>query len=147
MFFFASQRLKKALPGAVVKGLRSTKRAVINKEEKGGKVRYNILVEGTGLQQVLNIPGIVASKTTSNHVTEVEKCLGIEAARKTIMTEIAMTVGSYGIAVDARHIMMLGDCMTYRGAVLGINRYGISRMRSSALMLACLICSMSLSGL
>ncbi|CAE7662439.1 RPC1, partial [Symbiodinium pilosum] len=36
----------------------------------------------------------------------------------------------------ARHIQMLGDCMTYRGAVLGINRFGISRMRTSALMLA-----------
>merc|ERR1711862_682680 len=31
---------------------------------------------------------------------------------------------------------MLGDCMTYRGHVLGINRYGIMRMRTSALMLA-----------
>merc|ERR1711998_590281 len=31
---------------------------------------------------------------------------------------------------------MLGDCMTYRGQVLGINRFGISRMRASTLMLA-----------
>merc|ERR1719215_1934872 len=31
---------------------------------------------------------------------------------------------------------MLGDCMTYRGAVLGINRYGIARMRASTMMLA-----------
>lgn len=45
-------------------------------------------------------------------------------------------MGEHSISVDARHIQMLGDCMTYRGAVLGINRYGISRMRSSALMLA-----------
>merc|ERR1712007_180500 len=66
----------------------------------------------------------------------VEKTLGIEAARRTIMEEIAMTMGSHGISVDARHIQMLGDCMTYRGQVLGINRYGISRMRASTLMLA-----------
>merc|ERR1712217_665174 len=33
-----------------------------------------------------------------------------------------------------RHIQMLGDCMTYRGEVLGINRYGIARMSTSVLM-------------
>merc|ERR1719238_219258 len=52
------------------------------------------------------------------------------------MTEITNTMGGYGIAVDCRHVQMLADCMTYRGQVLGINRYGISRMRTSALMLA-----------
>merc|ERR1719313_2554038 len=52
------------------------------------------------------------------------------------MKEVSAIMGSYGIAVDARHIQMLGDCMTYRGQVLGINRYGISKMRASTLMLA-----------
>merc|ERR1712004_524236 len=52
------------------------------------------------------------------------------------MKEITATVAGYGIAVDSRHIQMLGDCMTYRGMVLGINRFGIARMRTSALMLA-----------
>lgn len=136
MVFFTIQALKIALPRAVVKGLASTKRAVLNKDDKGPKVRYNVLVEGYGLREVMAIPGIEASQTTSNHIMEVEKVLGIEAARKTIMKEISLTMGSHGIAVDARHIQMLGDCMTYRGAVLGINRYGISRMRTSALMLA-----------
>merc|ERR1712176_818425 len=84
----------------------------------------------------MGIPGIMSEKTSSNHVMEVEKVLGIEAARRTIMSEITTTMGSHGIAVDARHIQLLGDCMTYRGAVLGINRYGISRMRTSCLMLA-----------
>eukprot|EP00404_Azadinium_spinosum_P031336 CAMPEP_0180578204 /NCGR_PEP_ID=MMETSP1037_2-20121125/12342_1 /TAXON_ID=632150 /ORGANISM="Azadinium spinosum, Strain 3D9" /LENGTH=178 /DNA_ID=CAMNT_0022596001 /DNA_START=66 /DNA_END=599 /DNA_ORIENTATION=- len=101
-----------------------------------GKARYNILIEGHGLQEVMCTPGVDHTRTTSNHVIEVEKCLGIEAARRTIMQEITATMGAHGIAVDSRHIQMLGDCMTYRGAVLGINRYGISRMRTSALMLA-----------
>ena len=38
-------------------------------------------VEGTGLRDVMNKPGIVGSRTTSNHVMEVESVLGIEAAR------------------------------------------------------------------
>jgi len=103
-------------------------------DDKG--TRYSLLVEGYGLRDVMITPGIEAHKTKSNHVIEVEKVLGIEAARRTIMSEVAYTMGQHGIAIDARHIQMLGDCMTYRGQVLGINRYGISRMRASALMLA-----------
>merc|ERR1719473_2274981 len=67
---------------------------------------------------------------------EVNKVLGIEAARRTIMQEIKYTMARHGISIDNRHIQMLGDCMTYRGNVLGINRFGISKMRSSTLMLA-----------
>ena len=48
----------------------------------------------------------------------------------------ALNMGEHGLAIDTRHIKMLGDCMTYRGAVLGINRYGIARMRASTMMLA-----------
>merc|ERR1712176_1002548 len=84
----------------------------------------------------MGIPGIMSEKTSSNHVMEVEKVLGIEAARSTIMSEITTTMGGHGISVDARHIQLLGDCMTYRGAVLGIDRYGIQKMRTSTLMLA-----------
>jgi DNA-directed RNA polymerase III subunit RPC1 len=134
LLFFHLQTLKRNLPDAVVKGYKSTGRAVVNKDDKG--LKFNLLVEGYGLLDVMNTPGIDASRTKSNHVIEVEKCLGIEAARKTIMQEVKETMGGHGIAVDSRHIQMLGDCMTYRGQVLGINRYGISRMRASTLMLA-----------
>eukprot|EP00928_Gymnodinium_smaydae_P100690 TRINITY_DN993_c0_g2_i1.p1 TRINITY_DN993_c0_g2~~TRINITY_DN993_c0_g2_i1.p1 ORF type:complete len:1510 (+),score=350.71 TRINITY_DN993_c0_g2_i1:415-4944(+) len=136
LMYFSMQSLKRALPRAVVYGVNTTNRAVINKDDRGEKVKYNILLEGYGLLEVMATPGIEASKTSSNHVIEVEKVLGIEAARSTIMSQIAETMGGHGIAVDARHIQMLGDCMTYRGQVLGINRYGIARMRTSALMLA-----------
>lgn len=43
------------------------------------------------LMKVMATPGINSSKTSSNHVVEVEKVLGIEAARKTIMQEIKVT--------------------------------------------------------
>jgi len=136
MMYFSLQSLKGVLLKAVVKGHRTLRRAVINKDDSKGKTKYNILVEGYGLRDTLCVPGIDPSRTTSNHVMEVEKVLGIEAARRTIMKEISVTMGSHGIAVDARHIQMLGDCMTYRGIVLGINRMGIAQMRTSALMLA-----------
>ncbi|CAE7560996.1 RPC1, partial [Symbiodinium sp. CCMP2456] len=82
-------------------GIPSTKRSVLNKKEVGDKVSYTLLVEGYGLREVMGTPGINPNKTSSNHVVEVEKVLGIEAARRTIMQEIKVTLGAHGISVDA----------------------------------------------
>lgn len=136
MLFFELQELKLQLPDVSVHGIRTTVRTVINKNDKATPTKYHLLVEGYGLRDVMSTPGILGPRTKTNHVAEVEQVLGIEAARRTIMSEISETMAGHGIAVDARHIQMLGDCMTYRGVVLGINRYGISKMRSSALYLA-----------
>ena len=87
-------------------------------------------MEGYGLQKVmitegytipsLEIPGVSAStgivgeNTTSNHVIEVAQVLGIEAARQTIINEIQYTMKSHGMSIDPRHVMLLGDVMTYK---------------------------------
>ena len=42
--------------------------------------------------------------------------LGIEAARRKIIDEIQTTMSSHGMTIDARHTMLLADCMTYKGA-------------------------------
>merc|ERR1711916_190552 len=65
-----------------------------------------------------------------------EECLGIEAARKSIMNEIRHTMESHGLHIDFRHVTLLADLMCYRGEVLGITRFGISKMKESVLMLA-----------
>lgn len=45
---------------------------------------------------------------------EVEKVLGIEAARKTIIDQIHYTMDSHGLGVDPRHLMLLGDVMCFK---------------------------------
>ena len=47
----------------------------------GGGERYKLLVEGMNLQRVMATMGVRGTATTSNHTTEAEKALGIEAAR------------------------------------------------------------------
>lgn len=92
--------------------------------------------------------------TTSNHVIEVAQVLGIEAARLTIINEIQYTMKSHGMSIDPRHVMLLGDVMSYKvrslchheqqflitvtnqGEVLGITRFGVAKMKDSVLMLA-----------
>ncbi|KAI9024018.1 hypothetical protein DFJ74DRAFT_705759 [Hyaloraphidium curvatum] len=124
--------LKRVLPKVIVKGIPSVNRAVINEEDG----RLKLLVEGYGLREVMNMEGVEGERTTSNHILEVNKVLGIEAARATIINEIQYTMGKHGMTIDPRHVMLLGDLMTYRGEVLGITRFGIAKMKDSVLMLA-----------
>jgi DNA-directed RNA polymerase III subunit RPC1 len=95
----------------IVMGIPTVERAVINKNKDNS---YNLLVEGTGLQAVMGTLGVRGHDTTTNHVAEVERCLGIEAARRKIMEEIKYTMGSHGMSIDDRHTMLLADCMTYK---------------------------------
>jgi DNA-directed RNA polymerase III subunit RPC1 len=132
--WFDLHLLKTALPGVILSGLPQTKRAVINKHDKTGE--YSILVEGYGMRDAMNIPGVDPLKSTSNHIFEIQQVLGIEAARRSIMVEIQTIMEHHGMVVDFRHIHLLADCMTARGEVLGINRFGITKMRHSTLMLA-----------
>lgn len=131
--FFRMQHLKRALPGICIKGLPNIFRAVINIKDDGKK---ELLVEGYGLKEVMNTEGIVGTRTSTNHVLEVNEILGIEAARGSIIKEIDYTMSNHGMSVDPRHIQLLGDVMTYKGEVLGITRFGLSKMRDSVLQLA-----------
>ena len=62
--------------------------------------------------------------------------LGIEAARQSIINQIKYTMETHGMKIDIRHLSLLADLMTFKGNVLGINRHGIHKMKSSSLMLA-----------
>nr|GMD70111.1 endoribonuclease Dicer homolog 2-like [Ipomoea batatas] len=129
---FELQHLKNKLPTIVVKGISTVERAVINNEN--GK--YNLLVEGTGLQAVMGTAGVDGFNTTSNHIMEVNQVLGIEAARRSIVNEIQYTMSSHKMRIDLRHMMLLADLMTFKGEVLGITRFGVQKMKDSVLTLA-----------
>eukprot|EP00644_Phytophthora_capsici_P003800 jgi/Phyca11/108224/e_gw1.15.640.1 len=137
--YFALQALKAELPGVIVQGIPTVNRAVINYEEvqdSNANKSLHLLVEGYGLAEVMGIPGVDGLHTTSNHIIEVEKTLGIEAARELISSEVNYIMSAYGIGIDRRHLMLLSDIMTFKGEVLGITRFGIAKMKESVLMLA-----------
>ncbi|KAJ7896076.1 hypothetical protein B0H14DRAFT_2680328 [Mycena olivaceomarginata] len=138
--YYRLRELKRGLPDTVVKGVATIQRAVINikdkDDSKGKKGDKELLVEGYGLQKCMVTEGIIGEHTTSNHVIEVAKVLGIEAARRTIINEIQYTMKSHDMIIDPRHVMLLGDVMTYKGEVLGITRFGVAKMKDSVLMLA-----------
>ncbi|KAK7404643.1 hypothetical protein VNO78_05598 [Psophocarpus tetragonolobus] len=136
---FQLHYLKNLLPTVVVKGIKTVDRVVISKEEdKDTKAeKFKLLVEGMGFREVMGVEGIDGRSTVSNHILEVRDTLGIEAARMSIVKEIKYTmVDTHGMNIDIRHMMLLADVMTATGHILGINRFGISKMGKSVLMLA-----------
>ncbi|KDR83341.1 hypothetical protein GALMADRAFT_235418 [Galerina marginata CBS 339.88] len=138
--YYRLRELKRGLAEIVVKGVSTIQRAVINIKDKddprGKKGDKELLVEGYGLQKCMTTEGVIGEQTTSNHVIEVAQVLGIEAARRTIIDEIQYTMKSHDMIIDPRHVMLLGDVMTYKGEVLGITRFGVAKMKDSVLMLA-----------
>lgn len=135
--YFAMQIIKKKLSNVVVCGIPTVSRAVINKKEtekETEKTTYSLAIEGSGLPDIMRIPGIDHTKCISNNIMEVEKVLGIEAARNTIINEIKFTFAGHSIYVDNRHLQLIADLMTFKGMVLGFTRFGISKMKDSTLM-------------
>ncbi|XP_054870409.1 DNA-directed RNA polymerase III subunit RPC1-like isoform X2 [Amphiprion ocellaris] len=45
---------------------------------------------------------------------QVERTLGIETARSTIINEIQYTMVNHGMSIDRRHVMLLADLMSYK---------------------------------
>lgn len=133
--FFSIEKAKKQLLSTKICGFESANRVVINRLSSH-QDEYELLIEGRCLSKVLGTPGIDPYSTFSNDILEIERTLGIEAARSVIIREVEYTMGKHGIRVDHRHIMLLADTMTFRGEVLGITRFGIGKMRTSTLMLA-----------
>lgn len=128
--------LKRLLPTVAISGYPEATRAIIqtssDKEEKDQT--HGVVVEGYGLQKCMTTEGVIGEKTRTNSVMECRDILGIEAARTTIAHEISEVMGDMGI--DPRHMQLLADVMTYKGEVLGITRFGLSKMRDSVLQLA-----------
>ncbi|KAK6864281.1 hypothetical protein PG995_000809 [Apiospora arundinis] len=134
--------LKRVLPSVPISGYPEATRAIIQIEEQKSQksedgqplMSHTVLVEGYGLRACMNTEGVVGTKACSNSVIECRDVLGIEAARTTIAQEIGAVMNDMGI--DPRHMQLLADVMTYKGEVLGITRFGLSKMRDSVLQLA-----------
>ena len=123
--------LRRVLPAVPISGYPEATRAIIQTSEQS---THQVLVEGYGLRDCMTTEGVIGIKARSNNVMECRDVLGIEAARTTIADEISQVMGDMGI--DPRHMQLLADVMTYKGEVLGITRFGLSKMRDSVLQLA-----------
>jgi DNA-directed RNA polymerase beta' subunit len=112
-----------------VKGIPGIRRVLLT-EEKG---EWVIRTDGSNLPKVLEVTGINPTRTVTNHIHEIAKTLGIEAARNVIIQEAMGVLEEQGLDVDIRHVMLVSDIMTVTGEVRQIGRHGISGEKSSVL--------------
>ncbi len=123
------RQLSSKIRSIPLRGVEGITRAVVRKE--GGE--HVILTEGSNLQKILEIEEVDKRRTTTNDIVEIEKVLGIEAARRAIIDEAMNTLQEQGLEVDVRHIMLVADMMTCTGRLRQIGRHGISGEKPSFL--------------
>lgn len=112
-----------------LRGIKGIERVVMRREGE----EYVIYTEGSNLKGVLKIPGVDITKTKTNDIVEIERVLGIEAARDAIINETLDTLDEQGLRVDVRHLMLIADMMTVNGTVKAIGRHGVSGEKASVL--------------
>ena len=70
----------------------------------------------------------------SNDIGAILRHYGVEAARASIVREIASVFAVYGISVDMRHLSLIADYMTAGGSYRPFNRQGMETATSSPLL-------------
>jgi DNA-directed RNA polymerase subunit A' len=111
------------------KGIAGISRVLVT-EEKG---EWVIRTDGSNLPMVLDVRGVDPTRTTTNHVHEIAKTLGVEAARNATIMEAMGVLQEQGLDVDVRHVMLVSEMMTATGDVRQIGRHGISGEKASVL--------------
>lgn len=110
-----------------------------HKDIKGATVRetgkeYVVDTHGGNFLDLSVAPCVDWYNTTSNNVTEIHECLGIEAAVSVLFTELKSTLSFDGTYVDPRHMMMIVNTMTRGGYIMPLSRHGLNRMDTGPLL-------------
>lgn len=122
-------KLREKVLNAKIKGLKGIKRAIVRKEGD----EYVIYTDGSDLAAVVEIPEVDTTRIWTNNVFEIQKVLGIEAARAHIVREIKRVLDEQGLDVDYRHILIVADMMTRDGTVKQVGRHGVTGEKESIL--------------
>lgn len=123
------EKLKEKIMDIKVGGVAGISNAVVTKE--GDDWVINTI--GSNLEKILTMKEVDEKRTVTNDIHETARVLGIEAARNIIIREALKTMNEQGLDVDVRHIMLVGDMMTFRGDVRSIGRYGVAGGKTSIL--------------
>ena len=123
------QRIKERILSVRLKGIKGIKRVIVQK--RGDE--FVLMTDGSNLEQVLGVKGVDPTRTRTNNINEIERVLGIEAARRAIIDEIIDVLEDQGLDVDIRHVMLVADIMTRTGEVKQIGRHGVSGEKESIL--------------
>jgi len=112
-----------------IKGINGISRVVVMK----GDGEFFLRTGGSNFEEVLKWGGVDSVRSYTNNIKEVERVLGIEAARNAIIREAKQVLDMQKLDVDSRHIMLLADAMTMDGEIKPVGRHGLSGEKASIL--------------
>lgn len=92
-----------------------------------GVSEWSINTQGTNLAEILTMEGVDHTRTICNHALEVQKVLGIEAARAVLLEEFRKVLSFQDTYVDYRHLALLVDTMTAGGQVAPVSRHAFRK--------------------
>ena len=123
------------LSSIVLRGVKNINKVILRKVkdnlvEKGGAYKKEDIwvldTIGTNLLEVLGLDYIDSNRTVSNDIMEVFDVLGVEAARQTLYNELSEVLEFDGSYVNAHHMSVLCDRMTFTLKMISIFRHGIN---------------------
>jgi DNA-directed RNA polymerase beta' subunit len=123
------------LSNIVLRGVKNIDKVILRKVkdnlvEKGGSyIKEDMWVLdtiGTNMIDVLGLNYIDPNRTYSNDIIEIFNVLGMEAARQSIYNEISEVLEFDGSYVNAHHMSVLCDRMTFSHKMVSIYRHGIN---------------------
>ncbi len=113
----------------VVQGIEGTGKAILQTDPKTGE--FYLITSGSNIENIIDVDGVDKTRLYTNDVFAMYRQFGIEAARNTIVKELATTLKEQKIGVDVRHLMLIADAMTYSGTIKGVGRHGLSGQKQS----------------
>lgn len=106
------------------------------KPKKDGEEPF-LVVQGINFEAFYSHQNILdLDRLETNHSYALKGKYGIEAMRANIVKEVQMVFGVYGIAVDNRHLSLIGDYMTFNGDYRAFNRIGMEESSSPFLKMS-----------
>jgi DNA-directed RNA polymerase II subunit RPB1 len=123
------------LNNIVLRGVKNINKVILRKikdnlvEKSGAYIKKDIWVLdtiGTNMLDVLGLDYIDPNRTYSNDIIEIFNVLGMEAARSAIYNELAEVLEFDGAYVNAHHMALLCDRMTFNFKMISIFRHGIN---------------------
>jgi DNA-directed RNA polymerase II subunit RPB1 len=119
----------------IIKGVEGIEQVSISQSEKNvhdpvtntytKREESVVYTEGTNFRKILANDKVDAERIYTNNVIEVYEVLGIEAARQAMFNEIMIVLEA--VTVNYRHVALLVDYQTNKGALMSIDRHGINR--------------------
>ena len=113
-----------------LKGIERIARTIVVKGKDG---KYFIRTSGSNLDKVMKHPKVDSHRAHTNDVQEINRVLGVEAARNSLMLELMQVLEMQNLNVDKRHCMLLADAMTMGGDINSIGRHGLSGEKAGVL--------------